>query len=117
MHHAEDILKEAFERTAKLFGAEESLWLINGSSAGLLAAICGATKKNDTVLVARNCHRAVYNAIYLNELNPVYLYPKEVTSGIYGAVSPSQVEQAFKQHENTVRLLLLRRRMRELYRM
>ena len=25
MHHAEDILKEAFERTAKLFGAEESL--------------------------------------------------------------------------------------------
>ena len=63
MHHAEDILKEAFERTAKLFGAEESLWLINGSSAGLLAAICGATKKNDTVLVARNCHRAVYNAI------------------------------------------------------
>ena len=100
MHHAEDILKEAFERTAKLFGAEESLWLINGSSAGLLAAICGATKKNDTVLVARNCHRAVYNAIYLNELNPVYLYPKEVTSGIYGAVSPSQVEQAFKQHEN-----------------
>ena len=100
MHHAEDILKEAFERTAKLFGAEESLWLINGSSAGLLAAICGATKKNDTVLVARNCHRSVYNAIYLNELNPVYLYPKEVTSGIYGAVSPSQVEQAFKQHEN-----------------
>lgn len=68
---------------------------------------CGAiggnlrcNKKNDTVLVARNCHRAVYNAIYLNELNPVYLYPKEVTSGIYGAVSPSQVEQAFKQHEN-----------------
>ncbi|MFR8119134.1 MAG: hypothetical protein ACLU70_09410 [Lachnospira sp.] len=45
MHHTEDILKEAFERTAKLFGAEESLWLINGSSAGLLAAICGATKK------------------------------------------------------------------------
>ena len=77
MHHAEDILKEAFERTAKLFGAEESLWLINGSSAGLLAAICGTTKKNDTVLVARNCHRAVYNALYLNELNPIYLYPKE----------------------------------------
>lgn len=53
---------------------------------------CGAvggnlrsTKKNDTVLVARNCHRAVYNAFNLNELNPVYLYPKEVTSGIYGA--------------------------------
>ena len=100
MHHAEDILKEAFERTAKLFGAEESLWLINGSSAGLLAAICGATKKNDTVLVARNCHRAVYNARYFT-------------------VRYHQVR--LNRHSNSmkisVRLLLLRRRMRELYRM
>ena len=44
MHHTEDILKEAFERTA-IIRCRGSLWLINGSSAGLLAAICGATKK------------------------------------------------------------------------
>jgi len=26
--------------------------------------------------VARNCHKSVYHAIYMNELNPVYLYPR-----------------------------------------
>lgn len=93
MHHAESILKEAFVRSARLFGAEETLFLVNGSSAGLLSAICGATKKGDTVLVARNCHRSVYNALYLNELNPVYSYPEELVDGIYGAVSPAQIEE------------------------
>lgn len=99
MHHAETVLKEAFIRTAKLFGADESLWLINGSSAGLLAAICGTTFKGDTVLVARNCHRAVYNAVYLNELNPIYIYPKEAGFGIYGEVSPKQIEDYLKCNE------------------
>lgn len=99
MHHAESILKEAFIRTAKLFGADESLWLVNGSSAGLLAAICGATSKGDTVLVARNCHRSVYNAIYLNELNPIYMYPKECMCGIYGPILPSQIEEYLKCNE------------------
>ena len=38
---ASRIIYDTREGLAKLFGAEESLWLINGSSAGLLAAICG----------------------------------------------------------------------------
>ncbi len=76
MHHADGIIKEAFERAAGVFGADETLFLVNGSSAGILSAICGATKKHDTVLVSRNCHVSVYNAMYLNELNPIYLYPK-----------------------------------------
>ncbi len=80
MHHATDIIKEAFERASKVFGADETLFLVNGSSAGILSAICGATRKGDSVLVARNCHVSVYNAIYLNELNPVYIYPEPYNS-------------------------------------
>ncbi len=33
------------------------------------------TKRGDTVLVARNCHKSVYHAIEMNGLNPVYLAP------------------------------------------
>lgn len=82
MHHADGIIADAFFRCAELFGADETLYLINGSSAGILSAICGSTKKNDTVIVARNCHISVYNAIYINELNPVYIYPRHyLTAG------------------------------------
>ena len=32
-------------------------------------------KRGDQILVARNCHKSVYHAIFLNELEPVYLWP------------------------------------------
>jgi arginine/lysine/ornithine decarboxylase len=105
LHNAQGILKKGMIRAARLFGAEETLYLVNGSSAGIMAAICGATKKNDTVLVARNCHISVYNAIYLNELKPIYIYPQEITdksrksTGIYGKVSPQEIEKKLERNK------------------
>ena len=76
LHHAEGILKEAQIRAARIYHADETHFLINGSTVGIFSAIAGVTKKGDTILVARNCHKSVYHAIYMNELNPVYLYPE-----------------------------------------
>ena len=76
LHHADGILKEAQIRAARIYHADETHFLINGSTVGILRAIAGVTKKGDTILVARNCHKSVYHAIYMNELNPVYLYPE-----------------------------------------
>ena len=60
LHHAEGILKEAQKRAAALYGAEESFYLVNGSTAGLLSAVSACTSRNGTLLMARNCHKAVY---------------------------------------------------------
>lgn len=76
LHHAEGILKEAQERAARIYHADETHFLVNGSTVGILSAIAGVTNKGDQILVARNCHKSVYHAIYMNELNPVYLYPR-----------------------------------------
>ena len=63
LHHAKGILKEAQERAAEVFHAEETHFLINGSTVGILSALAGVTKKGDTVLVARNCHKSVYHGV------------------------------------------------------
>lgn len=76
LHHADGILKEAQERAARIYGADETRFLVNGSTVGILSAILGSTEKGDRILVARHCHKSVYHAIYLNELRPVYLYPE-----------------------------------------
>ncbi|MGN1266305.1 MAG: aminotransferase class I/II-fold pyridoxal phosphate-dependent enzyme [Dorea sp.] len=76
LHHADGILVDAQERAARVYHAEETHFLVNGSTVGILSAISGTTKKGDTILVARNCHKSVYHSIYMNELNPVYLYPE-----------------------------------------
>ena len=41
LHHAKGILKEMQERTANLYHAEETCWIVNGSTAGILSAIMG----------------------------------------------------------------------------
>lgn len=97
LHHAGGILKQAQERAAKVFHAEESCFLVNGSTAGILSAILGCTQRGDRILVARNCHKSVYHAIYMNELEPVYLYPEYKECGVNGAVSPEEVRQILQQ--------------------
>ena len=68
LHHAEDILKRAQEDVARLYGVPESFYSINGSSGAILAAVSAAVDKGGQILVARNCHKAVYHAIYLLSL-------------------------------------------------
>ena len=99
LHNARGIIADEFKRAAALFGAEETLFLVNGSSSGNMAAICGATNKGDKVIVARNIHCSVSNAIYLNELNPVYVYPDINDSMcICGGISAEAVEKAFSEN-------------------
>lgn len=92
LHHADGIIQEAQERAARLYRAEETHFLVNGSTVGILSAIMGAADKGDQILVARNCHKSVYHAIYLNELEPVYVYPKyDDNTGLNGEVEADEI--------------------------
>lgn len=106
LHHAEGILREAQERAAELYGSERCFYLINGSTCGILAAICAATKKHDKVLVARNSHKAVYHAAELHELNVRYLYPVITETDLQGQITPEQVKEAI-QSEPDIRAVVI----------
>mgnify|MGYP000208219168 FL=1 len=91
LHHAEEIIREAEVRAASMYHAEETHYLINGSTAGILSAVMGCTKKGGKILMARNCHKSVYHAVFLNELRPVYIYPEfDETMELNMAVSPEK---------------------------
>ena len=99
LHHAEGIIKEAEEEAARLYHSEETHFLVNGSTVGILSAILGATRRGDTILVARNCHKSVYHAIELNGLHPVYLYPGyEAREQMNTEVSVKDVETALEEN-------------------
>lgn len=107
MHNPEGILAEGMDKCAKVFGSEKSFYLVNGSTGGILAGIFAATKKGDKILMARNCHKSVYNAVYLRELRPVYLYPDvDETFGISVSIKPEDVKRAIKENRD-VKLVVL----------
>ena len=106
LHHAEGILKESQQRAAEIWHAAETHYLINGSTVGIISAILGCTHRGDRILMARNCHKSVYNAAFLNGLLPVYIYPQLLSSGekgegdINGPITVSQIERALDEYSD-----------------
>ena len=107
LHHPEDILLEAQQNVAKLYGVKESFYSVNGSTAALLSAISAAVPRNGQILVARNCHKAVYHAIYLRNLKPTYIYPQmESEWWINGGIFPDKVERCLAENPEIQAVLL-----------
>ena len=107
LHHAEDILKQTEEKLAVFYGAEEAKMLINGSTCGILAAISCCMEKNGRLLVARNCHKAVFNGMLLTGCKASYLYPAYVEEyGIAGGILPEDVRHALNTHKDIQAVLI-----------
>lgn len=72
-HQPEGVIKEAQELLANLYKVDRAYFLVNGSSSGNLASVFAAFNEGDEVLVERNCHKSIYNALILRKLKPVYI--------------------------------------------
>lgn len=98
LHQPEGILLELQKKAAKLCGAEESFYLVNGSTGGILSAVSAALPSGGHILMARNCHRSAYHAAYLRNLNISYLYSGILDEyDIFEAVTPGQVRAALER--------------------
>lgn len=96
LHHPTGIIKEANERIKGLYNSGFSTMLVNGSTGGILSAIAGSLAFGSTVLIARNCHKAVYNGVLLNHLDSHYVIPTYLEEyGFFGEVTPEAVLVAF----------------------
>lgn len=108
LHHAGGILKAAEKRASRLYQSGETHFLVNGSTVGILSAILGTTNRGDRILMARNCHKSVYHAVFLNELEPVYVYPKyEREFEINGEVTVESVEEALRMHPEVKAVMIV----------
>lgn len=101
LHHAQGILKQSMEWAARVYGADRTWYLINGSSCGILASVCGCTSPGGHILMSRNCHKAAYHAAYINHLRTSYVYPQDLPGlGIQGGILPEDVEKALEEHRD-----------------
>lgn len=107
LHAPDGILKDLNDRLCALYGAKHSFALVNGSTCGILAGIAAATQRGDKILLARNCHKSVYNAVELLGLVPVYIQPPtDEKTGIAGSIAPKSVADVLKKHHD-IRLCVL----------
>lgn len=97
LHHPVSIIKEAQERAAQLYHSEHTYFLIDGSTAGILTAISAVSGRGRKLILARNCHKAVYHAAFLNHLELCYVYPELLKGhGIAGEIRAQDIENQIK---------------------
>ncbi len=95
LHHPEDLILIKEQAAAGLFGVGRTLFSTNGSTSLIHAAITAAVKSRGNIYIARNCHKSVYNAAYINSLNAGYIMPEWINElGTFGEVKPEAVEAA-----------------------
>jgi lysine decarboxylase len=84
-----------------------SYLLINGTSGGLIAAILASVAPDKKLIMARNCHKAVFNALTLGNIQPVYAYPEQVAGQeIAGPISVREIQRLLAENPKAEAVIL-----------
>ena len=98
LHAPEGALLDGMRRAARLWGADESRFLVNGTTCGLLAAVYALAADGGRAIVARNCHKSVYHALELTGVEPVFVMPDvDAETGVCGRIPPEDVRRALEE--------------------
>jgi len=96
LHDAEGILRESMDLCARTFGAERSFYHINGSTGAIYAAVWAAAGRGGSVIMARNCHKAVYRVCELLDISPRFFLPPS-KDGISGPPDPEDIRRLLEK--------------------
>ena len=99
LHNPTGIIKKAQEKAARIFGARETFFLVNGSTSGSHAMLGAACCPGDKVIITAGCHISAINAMVIFDLRPVFVYPKyNLLFDMYEAITPVELEKALTQN-------------------
>ncbi|NLZ54844.1 MAG: aminotransferase class I/II-fold pyridoxal phosphate-dependent enzyme [Thermoanaerobacteraceae bacterium] len=99
LHQPSGPIKKAQEKLARLYGADESFFLVNGASSGVIAMVGANAKPGDEILISRASHKSVLSALILTGTKPVYVMPeKDENLGVYTQVASEAVAEALRQN-------------------
>lgn len=104
---ARGIIARSMERAAALWGSKKTYYLVNGSTCGILAGVRAAARYGGKAIVARNCHKSVYNALEICALDAVFVMPEtDDDYGIHASVSPEEIENALGDNPDASLIIL-----------
>ena len=105
--HPVSVIREAEELAADAFGAAHAFLMVGGTTSSVQTMVLTACKRGDEIILPRNVHRSVLNALVLCGAIPVYVNPEvDQRLGISLGMRREQVAKAIKEHPNAVAVLV-----------
>ncbi|WP_101911397.1 aminotransferase class I/II-fold pyridoxal phosphate-dependent enzyme [Marasmitruncus massiliensis] len=97
--HPVSVIREAEQLTAEAFGASHAFFMVNGTTSAVQAMVLSACKKGEKMIVPRNVHRSVINAMIIGGAIPVYVNPQTNRQlGIALGMSVSEIQKAIEEN-------------------
>lgn len=108
LHCPRGVIDEAQRLAAEAFGADETLFLVNGTTAGVQAMVLAACGPHEKIVVPRNAHRSVLSALVLSGAWPVYVMPEvDPATGLALGITADEVARALERHPDVSAILVL----------
>lgn len=105
--HPVSVIKAAEELAAEAFGAASAFLMVGGTTSCVQTMILTTCKRGDKIILPRNVHRSVINALILCGAHPVYVNPDvDERLGIPLGMSLSQVQRAIDNHPDAKAVLV-----------
>lgn len=105
--HPVSVIREAEEMAAEAFGAAYAFLMVGGTTSSVQSMVLSACKKGEKIILPRNVHRSVINALVLNGSIPIYVNPDmDRELGIALGMKVSQVEKTIQENPDAVAVLV-----------
>jgi arginine/lysine/ornithine decarboxylase len=93
---------------ADAFGAEQTWFLVNGSTCGLVAGILATCRPGDKIVLPRNVHQSIISGLILAGAMPIFVVPAyDPLWDLPLGVTPEAVAQALHQHPDAKAVLIV----------
>jgi arginine decarboxylase len=83
-------IAEGERNAARIFGSDETLFVVGGTSTANKIVWHGTVSRGDLVLCDRNCHKSILHSLIMTGATPIYLVPSRNGLGIIGPISRDQ---------------------------
>ena len=107
LYRPQSTLRAVMDNYAELYGVLHSELLVNGSSAGIIAAILATVPIGGKLILGRNSHHSAFSALRLGGINPVYIQPEtEPVYNLSAEISAYALEEACKANPDASAVLI-----------
>ena len=101
--HPVSVIHEAEMLAADAFGAAHAFLMVGGTTSSVQSMVLSTCKRGDKIILPRNVHRSVINALVLCGAVPVYVNPEvDRKLGISLGMQREQVAKAIAEHPDAV---------------
>ena len=105
--HPVSVIKEAEELAAEAFRADHAFFMVGGTTSSVQSMVLSVCRAGDKIILPRNVHKSVINALVLCGAIPVYVNPEvDKKLGISLGMEISEVERAILENPGAVAVLV-----------